>query len=154
MTDTKENSFIYTNLKEMKDNQIYVALETPDGTHLPSFSRHDFKFHVDSVTGKTYFIDGGPMIANRGYNRYSANGDEKLFSIYFDDPIETIREHFRWGNNIDKDGRRLPHTNWIRLKDINNDHLDILCSWFTEDQAHPFILLFLREKQYRNEHEL
>lgn len=38
---------------------IRNAIQTPDGTILDSLHTHDFKTHIDKITGKLYGVDGG-----------------------------------------------------------------------------------------------
>lgn len=121
---------------------VYNALQTPDGTIIQSKHRHDYVTYLDK-NGKEYMIDGGT-----DYVRSSANGDEKYITLHATSPIEEIREFFKWGRNYDADNNRLPKTEWVPLKDLNDGHLDALC---TGKFSQEFItLLFIREKQYRN----
>jgi hypothetical protein len=121
---------------------VYNAIQTPDGTIIQSKHRHDFVTHEDK-NGKRYMIDGG-----LDYCRRSNNGDEVSLCLTVLDPIEKIREVFTWGRNYNEKMERLPATEWVLLKDLNEGHLDALCTgkyspeWIT--------LLFIREKQYRN----
>lgn len=121
---------------------VYNAIKTPDGTILCSKYRHDYVTYEDK-NGKQYMVDGG-----LDYRRRSDNGDETLLYLTILDPIEKIREVFTWGRNFNEKMERLPKTEWVLLKDLNDEHLDALCTgkyspeWITK--------LFIREKQYRN----
>ena len=99
---------------------IYSALKTPDGTILESKHRHDYVEHTDK-NGKYYMLDGGT-----DYIRCSDPGDAEFIQVYDDDPIEKVREYFRWGVNYDKDQNLLPETEWRKLKDLATDHLEVL----------------------------
>lgn len=121
---------------------VYNALQTPDGTIIQSKHRHDFVTH-DDKNGKKYMIDGGT-----DYCRRSNNGDEVTISLTVADPIHKIREVFRWGRNYDENMKRLPATEWVLLKDLNDGHLDALCQY--GPIADWMKLLFIREKQWRN----
>jgi hypothetical protein len=70
---------------------ISSRLQTPDGTVLHSKHRHDYVTHTD-VNGKEYMLDGG-----YDYIRCSANGDEKMLTVYTDDSHEIIRQSATWG---------------------------------------------------------
>jgi hypothetical protein len=116
-------------------------MQTPDGTILESCHRHDCVFHEDK-NGKVYMIDGG-----HDYIRHTSYGDEKFISIYNTDDIEIIRECMKWGRNYDENMRRLPETQWILLKDLNDGHLDALIQY---DKIPDWRrILFLEEKQFR-----
>jgi hypothetical protein len=120
---------------------IYNALRTPDGTIIQSRHRHDYKEYVD-INGKTYMIDGGI-----DYIHCSDNGDEELLTVYTTDPIEKIRQYLRWGKNYDADGNLLPKTQWVKLCDITDDHLDALCVY--PPLSPTYRTIFIREKQLR-----
>lgn len=121
---------------------VYNALQTPDGTIIQSKNRHDCVFYKDK-NGKQYMIDGGT-----DYCRRSNHGDEVTITLTVLDPIEKIREVFRWGRNYTEKMERLPATEWVLLKDLNEGYLDALCQYPPiTDWAK---LLFIREKQYRN----
>lgn len=126
---------------------IYRELVTPDGTTLISNHRHDYVTYTDK-NGKQYMLDGG---CNSGYYRCSANGDENIIEITDDNPFEVIREYIRWGRNYDKDMNLLPKTEWIPLKDLDQEHLETLCLY---EKAEDFYRVnFIKEKLYRAEQE-
>jgi hypothetical protein len=96
---------------------IANRVRTPDGTILQSFGRHDFKTHVDAVTGETYMVDGGYEYLRRSVNEVRA----EEMSVWSDDPHELIREAMHWGSrgpNGDQPLRRIP------LKDMTNGHIE------------------------------
>lgn len=125
---------------------VYNAIKTPDGTIMQSVHRHNCVIHVDKITKNEYMVDGG-----LDYLRRSTNGDEIDLSLHlFIDPFEKIREVFEWGRNYDADMNLLPQTEWVALKELNDDHLDVLCSYGPAGWRR---ILFIQEKQYRNELE-
>ena len=71
---------------------IRNAIQTPDGTVLESFSRHDYKDYTDA-NGKTYMVDGG-----LDYVRRSAHGDEIDLCLYDDESHEVQRNIVKWGS--------------------------------------------------------
>ena len=71
---------------------IRNAIQTPDGTILESFHRHDYKTHTDA-NGKEYMVDGG-----HEYVRRSAWGDEIDLCVYNDVPHEVQRNTIKWGS--------------------------------------------------------
>ena len=125
---------------KMSDIQLlYNALQTPDGTILTSRSRHDYVSHVDE-NGKNYFTDGG-----LDYVRCSAHGDEVHLSVWSDDNHEVIRERAEWGT-YGKDGDK--PLNWVKLKDIETDHLKAVIRQCQASKMHP---AFVAELSYRND---
>lgn len=94
-------------------------IQTPDGTILQSFHRHDYKTHVDSVTGEEYMIDGGLDYCRTNVNSVPA----KDLSVYLDSPFEEIREAFCWGTR-GKDGKS-PLT-WKPLAKLDTDHISAI----------------------------
>lgn len=122
---------------------VYNALQTPDGTIIQSKYRHDYVTHFDKIKKREYMVDGGT-----DYARRSAWGDEKLLSLTIIHPIREIREVFIWGSNYDENMKLLTTTKWVLLKDLNEGHLDALCTGKYSEEW--ITLLFIREKQYRN----
>lgn len=98
---------------------IYSAIRTPDGTVLVSRDTHDYKTHVDAVTGETYMIDGGLDYMRTFVNQVPAEN----LSVFLEDGIEKIREVFSWGSR-GKDGKQLLH--YILLKDMDADHIEAI----------------------------
>lgn len=78
-------------------NLIRNAIQTPDGTILESFYRHDYKTHTDA-NGKTYMVDGGLE-----YVRRSTHADQIDLNLYDTEPHEIQREILTWGT-YGKDG--------------------------------------------------
>ena len=118
------------------------AIQTPDGTILQSYHRHDSKNHIDSVTGHVYGVDGGSMYLKR----FGPPGYKEL-SVLDDGNHETRRNNVSWGNNYDKHNNRLPDTKWILIKDLTNSHLKAIAKYLTEigvvseDSLHYQIIL-------------
>ena len=125
---------------EMSDVYLlYNALQTPDGTILTSRRRHDYVSHVDE-NGKNYFTDGGLE-----YVRCSAHGDEVHLCVWSDDDHEVIRERAEWGT-YGKDGDK--PLNWVKLKDIETEHLKTVIRQCQASKMHPS---FVAELSYRND---
>ena len=96
-------------------NIIRNAIKTPDGTVLESRHVHDYKSHVDVVSGKTYMVDGG-----LDYVRRSAVDDQVDLCVYSDSPHDEIREALTWGT-YGKDGDQ--ELSYVKLKDMSIDHI-------------------------------
>lgn len=100
--------------------QIYASrLKTPDGTILQSFHRHDYKEHVDAVTGETYMIDGGVDYIRCSINQVPA----EMLTVYEDDPFEVKREIPVWGT-YGKDGKE--SFRWISVAEMVDAHIEAL----------------------------
>lgn len=125
----------------------------PDGHVLQSKRVHDYVEHTDK-DGNYFMLDGGTS-----YVRYSnESGLGKLVTVYDTDDILTIREHMLWGKNYNANKEILPKTEWVLLKDIDDDHLQALIEYWMVKKDNPFyekaenfINIFLREKQFRYE---
>ena len=121
------------------------AIMTPDGTVIESMHRHDFVHHTDA-NGKTYSVDGGSEYLKRSFDI----NDYVEMSVYDDGDHIKRRENMRWGVNYDKDMNKLPETEWRRIMDLNEDHINAIIdngyvsgNKFYED-------VFKDELEYRN----
>ena len=70
-------------------------MTTPDGTKLQSFHRHDYKTHIDALTGEEYMIDGGTDYVRSNVNKIAP----KYVTVTIGDPHELRRIWFHWGSN-------------------------------------------------------
>lgn len=122
---------------------IYSAIITPDGTKLCSRYRHDHVSHMDKLTNKYYFVDGG-----NPFNRCSANGDEKEITVRNDSTIEHARNYLEWGTN-GPDGDQ-PLT-YVFLKDLSTDHLKKLVDSYIP-LSHVYHNHFNKELLSRQKH--
>ncbi len=101
----------------MTDQIVYNAIMTPDGTIIQSRHRHDYKTHVDSVSGETYMVDGGIDYIRRNINKVEATE----LSLYSHDPHTKIRENVSWGS-YGKDGDK--PFRYIKVMDMETDHIN------------------------------
>lgn len=103
------------NFKE--DPPVLVAnrIQTPDGTILHSYHRHDYKTHLDA-NGEVYMVDGGFSYLRRSVNKVPA----KDLSVWTSDPFEKIREALHWGTR-GKDGNQ--PLRYIPLCEMETDHI-------------------------------
>ena len=91
------------------------AIQTPDGTVLESFHRHDFKMYTDK-NGKTYGVDGGLE-----YQRLIGDiQDCVILTVDSNSDITEIREHFKWGS-YGKDGKQPMKI--LRLFEMSDAHI-------------------------------
>lgn len=100
---------------------VLNAIQTPDGTILHSKNLYDYKTHKDK-NGKEYMVDGG-----MSYLRRNAHNDYKELSKYYTDLThEEVIDILEWGNAYDKDMKRLPKVNFIKIKDMTTDHIQAI----------------------------
>jgi hypothetical protein len=115
-------------------------IQTPDGTILQSYNRHDYKTHVDQ-NGETYMVDGGLDYIRRTITKVPA----KDMSVWDNDPHELIREAFHWGTR-GKDGNQ--PLKYIPLSSMDADHIEAIL----ETQHHiasNIRKVFMDELKYR-----
>lgn len=114
----------------------------PDGTVLYSRHRHDYKEHVDAITGEWMMIDGGVDYVKSSVNNIRA----EYISLTTESPHMEIREHFGWGS-YGKDGTEPLHE--ILLKDMEDSHIEAVLR--TQSHISPHITkLFEDELIFRN----
>ena len=94
---------------------IRNAIKTPDGTVLESRHVHDCKTYIDTVSGKTYMVDGG-----LDYAHTTMNDDQVDMCVYSDSPHDEVREALTWGT-YGKDGDQ--ELSYVKLKDMSTDHI-------------------------------
>jgi hypothetical protein len=128
-------------MKEIKENILVNALVTPDGTVIESRSRWDYHSYVDSITGKTYMVDGG-----LDYVRCCSQKDGKVVTLYAGSPHSELREFFRWGT-YGKSGNE-PHK-LVKLKDMETSHINSIITTQTHISS-DIISMFTREISYRD----
>lgn len=126
---------------------IYSAIRTPDGTLLESNSVHDFKMYDDTITGKTYGIDGG-----HEYCHYIGDvfDDCTIITLMTDSPFEDIRQLFKWGS-YGKDGKS--PLKRISLCDMTNDHINNILITLTQ-LSEEIKDIFRKELKFRKEHKI
>lgn len=90
-----------------------------DGTVLHSKHRHDYVSHIDAITGKEVFIDGG-----NDYIRMS--GDLKDMCVFVNDLHEKIREVFIWRSYGKPGDVDYGVTRFLVLKDMETDHIEAI----------------------------
>ena len=129
------------------------AIQTPDGTILESFHRHDYKSHIDSVNNHVYAVDGG-----HDYLRRFGPPGYKELTVHDDGDHETRRNNLRWGQNFDKEGNKLPETKWVLVKDLTDSHLDGIINYLDkyttrdpESTGATIYQILLDEVKYRKE---
>jgi hypothetical protein len=118
-------------------------IQTPDGTILQSFHRHDYKTHFDLVAQEEYMVDGGISYIRRSQNMIPA----KDLTVYDNDPHEVIREAFCWGTR-GKGGKQPLVFKPLAL--LDTDHIQAILD--TQHHIGPGMrLVFKDELFYRGE---
>ena len=124
---------------------IRNIIKTPDGTILESKDRHDYVNYTDK-NGEIYFNDGGKSYLRRGVNKIQYED----LTVYSDDSIEKIREHFLWGT-YGKDGK--DELKMKKLSELSNDHIKAIIK--TQIQLSEIVKnIFIRELNFRNENNI
>lgn len=130
-------------------------IQTPDGTILTSYHRHDFKSYQDK-NGYEYVVDGGLSYLRRGSNAPSKElcDDYKFkykeLSVEDDGKFETRRSNLHWGINYTADKVRLPETKYVLIKDLATDHIFAILK--NVKSIHPIYRdTFFKELVYREE---
>lgn len=132
--------------EEGQPKLVYNAIQCPDGTVIESRYQHHFVSHIQD-DGREYFVDGG-----LAYQRIGHSDREYIdLSLYDTDSIELIRERFTWGRNMDANNNLLPETQYIKLKDLADGHLDALVEFTKTHAAKVVNGLMIREQNYRKE---
>jgi len=124
---------------------ICNAIFTPDGTYLRSYHRHDYKEHLDKVSGEIYIVDGGNDYLRRSVNTRPA----QAMDVYLSDPFETIRRNFVW-KSYGKNGEH-PHGIYILLHDMDTKHIHAILDTQQHIKGTYVEDLMLKELAYRKE---
>jgi hypothetical protein len=122
---------------------LYNAIVTPDGTILHSYSTHDYRSHVDAITGETYINDGGNDYMRRSVNVVPATD----VSLTSDDEHETIREKVFW-TSYGKNGDLVGGVRTL-IKDMEIDHIRAILETQWHIKGRPIEQVFLNELEYR-----
>jgi hypothetical protein len=125
---------------------ICNAIMTPDGTYLRSYNRHDYKEHLDKVSGEIYIVDGGNEYLRRSFNTTPAT----FMDVYLSDPFETIRRNFVW-KSYGKNGEHIPHGIYIYLCAMEDDHIHAILETQTHIKGTYVEDLMKEELAYRKE---
>lgn len=96
--------------------------QTPDGTILWSKHRHDMACHRDR-NGELYFTDGGNEYVKTSLN---LKAPMKNLCVYDNGNHKRRRNSMLWGKNYDKNMNLLPETQYILIKDLEDEHLEAI----------------------------
>ena len=118
-------------------NILCNKIQTPDGTILQSFNRHDYKTHIDA-NGQTYMVDGGLTYLRRSVNEEAPATD---MCVYDTDSHEVIREAFCWGTRGPLGDQPLKY---VPLCELTETHIQAVLD--TQWQIASYI-----RKQFTNE---
>lgn len=136
------------NVEKEEPKLIANMIQTPDGTILRSYHRHDCVFHKDK-NGLEYMVDGG-----NDYQRVIVHAEQphKDLSIYSDAPFETVREYYCRGGR-GKDGTQ-PLT-WVPMSKMSDEWLKA-CIVYNEERSLVGFAnqMYTKELEYRKEHNI
>lgn len=118
---------------------IAQRIRTPDSTILQTFRVHDYKSHVDVLTGENYVLDGG---MDSLYVHTNIIPPEDL-SVYDTDHFALQRDAFCWGTKgsgirdplIWKSLRNLDTQYILNILDTRPDLEDWVRDLFTQEIA-------------------
>ena len=130
----------------MENPYIINAIITPDGTQLRSYHLHDYKTHVDEVSGEEYMVDGGSAYLRRNKNQHPYTEISKKISDVED--FEKIRELIHWGT-YGKDGQS--KLTWFSLAEMSNEHIKAILD---SDRKVIWEEQFKQELQFRKENNI
>ena len=132
------------------ENKIIIrnAILTPDGTYLRSYHVHDYKTHVDKVTGEVYMVDGGNEYLRRSVNDVPAED----LTVYLDDNFEVVRMAFVW-KSYGKNLEHAPNGIYVALCDMEDDHIEAILTTQNHIRGTFVENLFMDELKYRLEHQ-
>lgn len=120
---------------------ITHEVQTPDGTVLRCYNRHDYKVHTDK-NGESYMIDG------LGYYIRSSVNNEKVtdLSITSDSPFIIKREANFWGTyGINQD---FAEPEYISPSQMTSDHIQAVIK--TQKLVDDIKVVFEEELKYRD----
>lgn len=126
-----------------KQPQILLnRIQTPDGTVITSYYRHDYSSYLDE-NGETYMVDGGTDYLRRSGNNEKATD----LSIYLTDNHVANRDAMHWGT-YGKDGKQ-PLT-YKALCDLSTNHINAILN--TQTHIEGYVRkLFETELEHRDE---
>lgn len=131
-----------------KEIIIRNAIITPDGTYLRSYHVHDYKEHLDEVSGETYIIDGGNEYLRRSINKVPPED----LTVYLSDSFELVRMAFVW-KSYGKNLEHLPNGIYIALCDMTDEHIEAILTTQTQVYGTYVEKLLKEELVYRMNHQ-
>jgi len=130
------------NMKHLIYNSVHCC---KCGDNIQSYHVHDYKM----CTCWNAMVDGGLEYERWGWQE---EGSVINFSLYMEDhPFSIIRQYYYRWNHIKK--------TYVLLKDIDDEWLENILKFYIPSDEQlgnmrdEYLLLFLMEKQYRNEEE-
>ena len=132
----------------MERQLILSRIQTPDGTILTSWHRHDYVTHLDA-NGEEYMWDGGT-----DYQRYNICKEPfKDLSIYSDSPFEVIRQNYYRGSR-GKNGDQ--SFTWTPMNEMSNQWLKNCIEYNTQLFRKDCFAnkMYRKELQYRRDNNI
>ncbi len=131
---------------------VYNAIQTPDGTVLWCQTNHDYKTHLDVVSGEFYMNDGTGFCIRRSTNKVPYIDKSKWFSS--DDPDNSlleIRDYPFWGT-YGKTGNE--PKKFIALSKMTDEHIENILSTQWHIRHSIVEIIFLTEQKYRKQNKI
>jgi hypothetical protein len=151
-----------THYMPKNDEQIVInRIRTPDQTILTSRHVHDYCYHIDKQDEKRYAVDGGfDYLRREGFERGALGDGFVEMSVTTRFPFIQIREALEWGRNTTKEGEILPDTDWLKLSEISDDHLNNIIERVHTSQTersrvnNMYLDLMKKEQVWRRMHHI
>lgn len=128
---------------------VLNRIQTPDGTVLTSYYRHDYVSYVDK-NGLEYMVDGGLDYLRRNVHE---NAPYKELSVYDDDPWEIVRQSFHRGGRGKNGDQPLK---WVPMSEMSNEWLENSIQYNLERGMDDSFAsnLYRKELEYRKSHNI
>ena len=128
---------------------VLNRIQTPDGTILTSYYRHDYVSYVDK-NGLEYMVDGGLDYLRRNVHE---NAPYKELSVYDDNPWEIVRQSFHRGGRGKNGDQPLK---WVPMSEMSNGWLENSIQYNLERGIDDSFAssLYRKELEYRKNHNI
>lgn len=136
-------------MKNLQPSLVCNRIQTPDGTILTSYHRHDYKTYIDK-NGLEYMVDGGLEYLRRNVHK---EAPYKELSVYDTAPFEEIRKVYCRGGR-GKDGKK--SLTWVPLNKMSDEWLKACIIYNKEKGMNKSFAskMYRKELKYRKENSI